>query len=481
MTIDLPPVAQPAPPLLYGGPLPPSLAATLDDDRPDTPPTGTPRPEAAVAPVRRRTRIVRPQRAMAVVAVVALVAVATIPVLVAWGVRTIANSKEGRTSVLRSAPRAVLPSTPAALLVVTGSDGAVVGLTLLAVAPSGSGGGAIIIPVGTQVTGSSAGPRVGDAFRSGGLDAQAAAIEGLFGVTLSAKQVVDRAGLEALLEPAGSVSVTLKDPVVGITSSGKDELLVGAGVRRLVPADAAAVLAAAKSGETELARLPRTSALWSALIAQRTGGDAASSTTAPGASTASTATTTLGGGPEPPPDVAGYLGAIRSGPAVVVMLSVTPAPAAGPDVLAPNNIEIRLLAAELMPGSVSPAGEGARIRILNPTGDPAVLSDAAGAVVYLGFNLVVAGPTSGPVPARTQLEYHNDKGRGAAEFLTGSLGGSAEVVPSELQVDGLDLTVTLGEDFVRQTLADRAARTTTTAEVTTVPTTITSTTVKRKP
>ena len=50
------------------------------------------------------------------------------------------------------------------------------------------------------------------------------ATEGLLGVTFSAGEQVDEAGLRALLEPLGPISVDLPDPVVR-TAAGRHPVL----------------------------------------------------------------------------------------------------------------------------------------------------------------------------------------------------------------------------------------------------------------
>ena len=84
----------------------------------------------------------------------------------------------------------------------------VVGLTVLALSPSGAGGTVVVVPAGSvaAVDGIDHPDLPAVAFGQGGMDAEVTATEGMLGVTFSATEQVDEAG------DAGPVRAARTDP-----------------------------------------------------------------------------------------------------------------------------------------------------------------------------------------------------------------------------------------------------------------------------
>ncbi|HEY8094258.1 MAG TPA: LCP family protein, partial [Acidimicrobiales bacterium] len=165
-----------------------------------------------------------------------------IPILGLAAARTLGDSTAGTLDAPGGAV-ATTSETPGALLVaVDGHD--VVGLTVLAVAPTGAGGTAVVVPTGSMavVDGFDQPTRLAAAYGQGGLDAQVTATEGMLGVTFSAVEQVDEAGLRALLEPLGPIAVDLPQTVVRTAADGTVILELPAGPQELTAEQAAAVL-----------------------------------------------------------------------------------------------------------------------------------------------------------------------------------------------------------------------------------------------
>ena len=261
-------------------------------------------------------------------------------------------------------PAGRLPSTPAALLVALDDAGAPAGLTVLSVAADGRGGTAVVVPLGTAayLDGLAKPVRVDSAFKDGGLDAQTRAVESVLGISTTTSQAVNEDQVASLLAPYTPVEVTFDTPVLETASNGATREVLSAGEHRLTAREAAQVLLASVDGESELARLPRQQAVWTALL------DRADS-----ASAASTTTPTSAGTPaDAPSDVAGFLAAATSGPVGVHALRVQPSfdPSApsGPELLQADVGYLRLLVATVMPGAVSPSNGNISFRIVNPLG-----------------------------------------------------------------------------------------------------------------
>jgi hypothetical protein len=410
------------------------------------------------------------------VAVIAVATAVALPLLVVKASRTIANSKAGRTATTAAPARASVPDTPAALLVEVGADGTVGGLTLLGLDASGTGGSVIVVPAGTEwfTTGTARPVRLASAFdQGGGLQAQRDAVEGVLGITISIAEQVDETGLTALLAPYAPLRVTLDDRVLDTDSSGQERVLYPPGPVNLTAAQAAHVLLAHGPNESEIARLPRTEALWKAVLAAHATASATSSTLV-GASGARSS-------PAEPTTVADQLAAIVGGQAAVRPLAVRPVLDAvenpdGLDLLAPDNTSQKLLMAEVLPGAISPANSNIRFRLVNASGQPDLLAAAVGRLVFVGANVVMVSEAATPTK-ETVIEYQDENRKAEATRYMPVVGPSV-VRPTTERVDGIDATLVLGQDFATFINAEdaKAAATTSTTTPAAVPGASTTTT-----
>ena len=337
------------------------------------------------ARVRRRTH--RAQTAM--VALVAVVVAASAAGLAWWGVDTIADSRGGTaldTSDRR--PITVLPATPVVMLAQPAASGGLVAVTLLALAPGGSGGFVILVPPGTLADVPGLGrATLAEAWGSGGLARLGSAVESLFQISLPRSELADEAGWEALTKDVSPFEVTFANGVRVAGPNGVLETIVPAGGAPVEAGDVARILEARTPSESELARLVRHEEFWRSLLSDM--GEA-------GADPVVVPTTAerRPGDPVAPTvalSAAEVLEGVSSGPAQVVTISTSRSGgAADGERYEADVTEVRLLAARAMPGVVSPAGEGWRVRVVNPTGDIGVLEAAASALLASGANLVIA-------------------------------------------------------------------------------------------
>lgn len=409
---------------------------------------------------RRRTRWVRTVVALAVGLAVAL----TLPWLVVRAADTIANSTEGTSAVVVTPGGTVevtLPDTPGALLAVVDDSGEVVGLTVVALGPEGRGGHLVLLPAGTRapvpgVEGD--GTRLAEAYARGGLAQLTTATEGYLGVTFATSAEADRAALEDLLEPYQPLAVELSDDVLVPGPEGEPVVLLSAGQHDLSAAEAAGLLLARIPGESEIARLDQTAAVWRALVA----GSAPLADTSP---------STSAGPKVVPGDLPAFLASVLAGPARLHELPVTPvidlqSNPDGIDLLFVDPPAVRLLMAQVLPGSVSPSNGNIRLRLVNPSGDAALTYAAVARLVYLGANVVIASDEQGTVPAETVLEMQDmEEAERAAQY--GRYLGGVTTRPSAVDVEGIDATMILGRSFA-DFVAEEAARATTTTTSTTV-------------
>ena len=430
--------------------------------------TEAPAPPVERPPKPRRTATNTRRLRTGAVALLAVAGAVAVPLLVIKASRTIANSKAGRTATTVPAPTATVPDTPAALLVEVGPDGTVGGLTLLGLDASGHGGGVIVVPAGSEwlVAGAAHPVRLASAFdNGGGLAAQREALEGVLGITTSVAEQVDEQGLAALLAPYAPLHVKLDDRVLDTDSSGQERVLYPAGPVDLTAAEAAHVLLAKGPNESEVARLPRTIAVWDAVLASHAK-TVSTTTTAAGPSEASP----VNGDTDQPATVAAQLAAIVGGEAAVHQLTVRPVLDAvenpdGVDLLAPDNTSQKLLMAEVLPGAISPANSNIRFRLVNATGDPALLAAAVGRLVFVGANVIMVNEA--PAPTKETVIEYQDESRKAEATRYMPVVGPSVVRFTPNRIDGIDATLVLGQDFATFIAAEnaKAAATSTTTTV----------------
>jgi hypothetical protein len=361
---------------------------------------------------------------------------AAIPVLGVAAARTLGNSTTGQLDVPSDSASEVSAETPGALLVQTDGN-EVVGLTVFAIAPQGAGGTAVVVPAGSKATvdGFDRPTRLANAFHSGGMDAEVTAAEGLLGVTFSDTQQTDQAGLQRLFTPLGPIAVNLPGPVVRTGALGQDEQLLPAGPQTLTAAQAAAALFARKSNESELVRLPNEVAIWNGVVQAAERVKASANTSSP------------------PPTIAGYLAALGAGPRTVRSLNVTPAidVVNNPDsidLLQVDSPATNLLMAEILPTAISPTNGGLRVVLRNRTGDDHALYDATARLLFAGANLVAVDSPGDQAPATgTVMSYDPSLTQDRIEGLTVAI-GPAVASPAKTRLDGVDVTIDLGTDFL---------------------------------
>lgn len=403
----------------------------------------------------------------------ALLALAIVPILLRQTYRTVVTSTQGR-ALPTVAPAAQLPATPGSLLLVNDAQGRPVTAALLAPTPGAPGGLLLVLPLGTQTIGATGqAERLDAAYAATGLDGFARSVEGLLGITVHAAVQLSPVDLGTLVAPLTPITVALADPVRSVGADGAVVTVAAAGQATLGGLDVGAVMAA-RADESELVRLDRVAAVWRALLSASKGSpvalgtttatpttppptstDGGTTTVAPGATT-----TTVPGGDV----VADALAHIAGGPNQVRLLTDE---AVGATVGTPDErfladpATIRLLMAEVLPGAVSPANANLRLRVLNPSGDETAAYQAVAKLTFVTANVILVDNTAGPVPATSGLTYADTARQADVAGLVPVL-GALSLATTDERIDGIDATITLGQDFVAS--ARRAAATTTTTD-----------------
>lgn len=421
--------------------------------------------------IARRQRLL--DRLMIAATVAAVVAV---PVLGYTGVRAVLDSTGGRDARGDNLPIQTFPSTPAAAWFVTDDDGGLAAVAVLVLDPSRQGGSLVDLPVNADI-GFVPEARKGlhEVFAEEGVEGAMLGVEALTAVSLEFGFESDAEGVAALLGPLGTLNVDL---AVEVDVPGWSAPLAD-GVAALDPGTVAAVVtepAATSAGGFDGHRA-NVNAIWTAaaeangsgsrpaapdpalptnqaefldrFFAGRVGtrpilaeplddddeASSSSTTTLPddgSASTdvvASTSSTTApdGGAPSTtdPDDAAGSTGD------PLVML---------------DRADAVFVFASIAPGSMSGPAAGLLFRLEAPPGYDAEVKRTVEVLLYFGGNVVSVDSTIAPRPD-TVFIVPDEVNRDEAEATNGIFGDFSFVEP-QVRIDGVDLTVVLGTEYL---------------------------------
>ena len=322
-------------------------------------------------------------------------------------------------------------ASSSSLVVVTGEDGIVAGITVLAVSSSGSGGAVVHVPPGAMVEVPSFGlTSLADAAADGSGDLLRTSIENLLGVTFDAAVALDPAAL-ARLVPAEGLDVSLEEAVEEQTATGRISVVFPAGPQTLAPTDTARFLAALGDG-TQLERLVRHQAFWTAYL------EALDASPAP--------VEVLGA------DVGGTVIALATGQVRHQVLPVeSVGGTTGADELyrVPGD-ELAALVRRLFPDAIpsTTSGERIRVQVLNGVGAPGLAQLVSPLLVPAGAQVTLSDNADRFDYAVTQVVYYDDARQADAEAVRAAL-GVGELVKSLADLDVVDVTVVIGADFVQ--------------------------------
>jgi hypothetical protein len=368
-----------------------------------------------------------------------LLLIPTLGFLAADALRT---SKEGTNVLSGLPPLQPIPTTPGSMLAVTDRNGAISSIVVLALKPVGDdgvarGGTIIVVPAGTRTTSLDGAPsRLADSYTTGGVDGLKAAVEGAISVALERADVVTEQQLAVLLAPLGEVQANLPGPLIEDTAE-----VLPAGPSTLGASALAAALAT-PIGPREIERLPIVGELWSA-VAQRIGTGIQA---APLAS--------------PTTSIEGFLSVLYSGSTGSFRLVAAPVTdpvenPAGLDLLKLDSAVATLAVATVLPSVVSPPYASVTFYVRSPLTDPRLTLEAVSRLLFKGANVVlVKEDDSVTIPPRNTIEYLDETTALEAGRFAEAL-GPYDVVPIKQRIDGVDVILTLGSEFLVDADLDR--------------------------
>lgn len=362
-----------------------------------------------------------------------------VAVIVAW--RAVRDSTAAQEVV--TLPTRTLPTTPTAVIGVTDEQNFLTSLAVVALTPNGAGGTVMLLPVGSLIGGQPEGEpkRLADVYGSDGAEALKKAVEDL---TNSQIDLVAVNGVDAtaeLIARAGTITPTFAADVTD-TEGGSTRVVGLAGANTFTPIEATAVLAARDADKTEETRFASVKATWNA-IATAVGA---------GALGATPAAVIPDVGAQTPADVPTLMSALLAGPIRVWQIGgqrITDAEK-NPldiDVYGYNLGEVVMVMASAAPSAMVPVYPTLSVQVDSPFPDSTVIQEATFRLLYMGTNVILVRSVSDEVPATTTIYYSDEVERAMSEPLT-TLFGDIAFEPATERVEGIDVRIVLGANFV---------------------------------
>ena len=382
----------------------------------------------------------RRKRRTIVAIALGVVGAITVPVSLALSSYSLLNSKDGNEIDVSNVMK--IPATPEAMLAVTNADGQLASINVLALAPGGKGGTVMLLPVGAlaDLTDNAAARRVGDAFATGGLKALTTEVEGLLDISLSLTAVVNPAKASALFDRFAPVTVDLLRPVTD-TVFGNESVVVPAGESKLTADQMAMMLSSMRDNQPEQVRFERSLALWNAIA------------------------TEVGDGVKPdgeleplnidsePTTFKGFFDRLVAGPLQVYQFNAVPItePARNPsgvDLYDIEPAEIIMVIASALPSAATTPSPGLTFEVDTPFADPAVVKNAVAVITFWGGSVVLVREVPGPAKVETSALYSDSLIKKDIKGFIPVVGPIAMTKSEEGRVTGIDVRLTLGQNFV---------------------------------
>lgn len=407
---------------------------------------------------------------------VTVVLLVTASILTVVGVVTLSNSEEGRAVEQDDRPVVVLPGTPNAAVAVVDDEGRLASLVVATLRPEGIGGSIVTVPVNADVNGGFGEERVryDGVFDSDEPDGSRSTLEAMLSLTIERFEVVDEDGVADLIEPVTPAEVYLPDDVVDSDAVGTG-IVAGAGERTLRASVAAEALAAIDESGDSYDHHDLDVAIWSGLAAE-------APVPGPGPE--------LGelGRPVAPASVEELFARLWTGPVEVRDLSIIDGEGAdgsdgesvddddgvgadadgtdaesAVDAVVLDRRDVLLVFAQVSPGLVSTPNQALSFRIEACFDDEQIEAsdglfestseltrELIGELLFFQGNIVSVdtSPCEGGAPEVSQVEVSQERFLEDVIFFSSLVFGESEVVVADTLIDGVDVTVRLGTDYI---------------------------------
>ena len=366
-----------------------------------------------------------------------------LPSGVVIGAQQLLNASGGN-NVADSGASIQIPATPTAMLGVVNSRNELASLALVAITPEGAGGTIVSVPVGAaaDVAAGEAPRRIADSYAAGGTAALRTDVENLLNVTIDVFEVMNAEQLGTAIAAVGSQPVSLPAAVNDTGADGKPKVVAPAGASTLTAAQIASALASIDAARAESARLPQVKSLWTAVAR---GGVARLGATDPTDTTVATTTTE-------PATVSGFLTQLLEGSVDVWQFAATLLTDArsnptNADMYSLDGGEVLLVMASVSPSCLRLMNDALAVMVDVPFGNTTYAREAVTRLAFMGANVVLVRETTDAPIERTVGYFDATAVRDEATSYSDLL-GAIEFKPATETVEGVNLRLVLGNDFL---------------------------------
>ncbi len=364
------------------------------------------------------------------------------------GVRAL-KRYEGATKV--SVASIKLPVTPVGMLATVDDNDQLTSIAIFVLTAGTQLGGSIVtVPVSSDSTAGAGADRIPltQVYSEGGAEALSLAVESVLSLTIDVSAVATPAEAESLLAPVAPFSVNLPTDVRGTAPGGDTAVDIPAGQASISASQAAEVLTSSSDGQLDVDRRGNIEAVWAGVALGVDAGATTPDVSAPVTSLA---------------DLMGRLFAApvesRGLPADQITAADNPD---GKDVETLVRHEAIFVLASVAPASMSAPSTGLVFRVEAPPGYEDRVKFAVRAILFLGGN-VVSVYLGGDVHQATR--YYIDDPRLVEEAESNNaLFGMTETLKPEVPIEGIDVILQLGTDFLNGVGDELPSTTTSTTE-----------------
>ena len=390
-------------------------------------------------PARRRRRLIA-------AFVTSAITMVSLPSGLVLGTNMLLNDSGGQNVETSDAIR--IPATPVHLVALTNARSEVSTLALFALAPNAQGGTIISLPVGSAAdVGPDVAPRrLGDAFVAGGIEALRTDVQDLLNITVDSGSVHNASEFAVVLQEVGTQSITLAQPVIDVDVTGTEAVVLESGPTTVTPDKIAAGLVASQVGLDEFTRFAAVKSLWTAVSRAGAVVEQTDSSVVP--------TTEVEGDPstEPLTTVEEYVAAMLTGRIDVWQFNATRITDAqrnpnAVDLYSLDGGEVLMVMASVAPSAMRLVSNNLTVMVDVPFNSSTYAQEVVTRLAYAGANVALVRQIS-ESPAEKTIAYVNDSiARAEVETYVGLI-GSIEIVETLERIEGVNVRIVLGNEFV---------------------------------
>jgi hypothetical protein len=392
-------------------------------------------------PARRRRRLIA-------AIITSAITMVSLPSGLVLGTNMLLNDSGGQNVETSDAIR--IPTTPVHLVALTNARSEVSALALFTLAPNAQGGTIISLPVGSAAdVGVDVAPRrLGDSFITGGIDALQTDVQDLLNITIDSASVHNAAEFAVELQAVGTQSITLAQPVVDVDATGTQVVVIEAGATTVTPDKIAAGLVASQVGLDELTRFAAIKSLWSAV--SRAGAGTAIEQSDNGA--APTTVTEDDSDAQSPSTLQEYLSGMLLGRIDVWQFNATRITDAqrnpnAVDLYSLDGGEVLMVMASVAPSAMRLVSNNLTVMVDVPFNSSTYAQESVTRLAYAGANVVLVRQIV-DTPSEKTVAYVNDSiARAEVETYAGLI-GPIEIVETLERIEGVNVRIVLGNEFV---------------------------------